>query len=176
MAPETLVGDVALTTLPLLFSMVSFVKPICWVKECWRSPYSLVFHLQKLDLLVVYNKSIIFFHPISSHVLFEILPNSQLSWYDTKFYGNQSCSFSDPTVAGRVAEIFFTALRDAASRGLDVVLLVDYIGAFALRQVAWKKMWVPSYGWYMLNCVDICWYMLVFIIFHRYSRVFIINS
>ncbi|CAL1143126.1 unnamed protein product [Cladocopium goreaui] len=34
----------------------------------------------------------------------------------------------------RVAEIFFTALRDAASRGLDVVLLVDYIGAFALRQ------------------------------------------
>ena len=37
-------------------------------------------------------------------------------------------------LSGRVAEIFFTALRDAASRGLDVVLLVDYIGAFALRQ------------------------------------------
>ena len=40
---------------------------------------------------------------------------------------------------GRVAEIFFTALRDAASRGLDVVLLVDYIGAFALRQVRNQK-------------------------------------
>lgn len=26
------------------------------------------------------------------------------------------------------------ALREAATRGLDVVLLVDYIGAFALRQ------------------------------------------
>ncbi|CAK9108431.1 unnamed protein product [Durusdinium trenchii] len=34
----------------------------------------------------------------------------------------------------RVAEIFFMALREAATRGLDVVLLVDYIGAFALRQ------------------------------------------
>jgi len=33
-----------------------------------------------------------------------------------------------------VAETFFTALLNAASRGLDVVLLVDYIGSFALRQ------------------------------------------
>ncbi|CAE7945362.1 cls [Symbiodinium necroappetens] len=32
-----------------------------------------------------------------------------------------------------VAETFFTALRDAALRGLDVVLLVDYIGSFSLR-------------------------------------------
>ncbi|CAE7327315.1 clsB, partial [Symbiodinium sp. CCMP2456] len=32
-----------------------------------------------------------------------------------------------------VAATFFTALRDAALRGLDVVLLVDYIGSFSLR-------------------------------------------
>eukprot|EP00438_Fugacium_kawagutii_P012572 Skav230925 [mRNA] locus=scaffold3487:85565:94954:+ [translate_table: standard] len=43
-------------------------------------------------------------------------------------------------VAGRVAEIFYTALRDAAKRGLDVVLLVDYIGAFAIRQA--RRDWV----------------------------------
>ncbi|CAK9018910.1 Cardiolipin synthase 1 (CL synthase 1) [Durusdinium trenchii] len=44
----------------------------------------------------------------------------------------------------RVAEIFFMALREAATRGLDVVLLVDYIGAFALRQDQRGKDWVQE--------------------------------
>eukprot|EP00440_Ansanella_granifera_P068298 gb/GFBE01074094.1/.p1 GENE.gb/GFBE01074094.1/~~gb/GFBE01074094.1/.p1 ORF type:complete len:483 (+),score=98.22 gb/GFBE01074094.1/:1-1449(+) len=35
--------------------------------------------------------------------------------------------------SSRVAEAFFRALLDAARRGLDVVLLVDFIGSFSLR-------------------------------------------
>ena len=40
----------------------------------------------------------------------------------------------------RIAGIFQEHLRDAALRGLDVVLLVDYIGAFGLRQARKNAM------------------------------------
>ena len=62
--------------------------------------------------------------------MFKCLKNNCRNWGPEK----KQNSFRPSQTSGRVAEIFFTALRDAARRGLDVVLLVDYIGAFALRQ------------------------------------------